>query len=110
VLGQRLQSFVGPCELFEEQQDFHVRPIVDAGSHHRLVKSYKQGMKEHHHVGTCKQEHQVCTGFVDVFEASATDHVDRPWCDSVEHVESLESSQKDMSQTQRMGVRVNEGF
>ena len=34
VLGQRLQSSVDPCELsvFEEQPDFHVRLIVDAGA------------------------------------------------------------------------------
>jgi len=47
-----------PCELsvFEEQQDFHVWPIVDDGNHCQLVKS---------------------TGFVDGLEASATDRVDR---------------------------------
>ena len=37
VLDQRLQSSIDPCELsvFEKQQDFHARPIVDAGSHYR---------------------------------------------------------------------------
>ena len=79
MFGQRLESSVDPCELsmFEEQPDFHARPIVDAGSHYRLVKSYQQGMKEQHHVGTCKQEHQVCTGFFYELEASTADHIDR---------------------------------
>ena len=79
MLSKILQSSVGPCELsvFQEQQDFHAWPIVDAGSHYRLqVKSYPQGMKEQHHVGTCRQEHQVCNGFVGL-EASAFDRVDR---------------------------------
>ena len=76
---QRVQSSVGPCELsvFEEQQDFHAWPIVDAGSHYRQVKSCQQCMKEQHHVGTCRREHQVCTGFVDGLKDSATDRVDR---------------------------------
>ena len=78
MLGQRLQSSVGHANcLFEEQQDFHAWPIVDAGSHYQLVKSREEGMKEQHYVGTCRQEHQVCTGFVDGLEASATDRVDR---------------------------------
>ena len=34
-------------------------------------------MKEHHHVDICRQEDQVCTGFFDGLEASATDHADR---------------------------------
>jgi len=29
--------------VFEEQQDFQARPIVDAGSHYQLVRSYPQG-------------------------------------------------------------------
>src|SRR6218665_2644647 len=68
-----------PCELseLEEQQDFHARTILDAGSHYRLVKSYQQGTKEHHHVDTCKQEDRVCTGFFDGLETSATDHAMR---------------------------------
>ena len=40
-------------------QDFHARPIVDAGIHCRLMRSSQQGMKEQHHVGTWKQEHQI---------------------------------------------------
>jgi len=77
VMGQRLQSSETQCELsvFEELQDFHAQPIVDSGNHYRLVKSYRQGMKEHHHVGTCRQGHQVCTGLIDGLEASAADHV-----------------------------------
>src|SRR6218665_1934708 len=79
VLGQRLQSSVGPFELsvFEEQQDFHAWPIMDAGHYCQVVKSYRQGMKEHLHAGTCRQEHQVCTGFFDELEASAIGYVDR---------------------------------
>ena len=62
MLGQRPQSSEGPWELsvFEEQQGFHARPIVDVGSHYQLLKSYQQGMKDHYHVGTCRQEHKVC--------------------------------------------------
>ena len=44
---------------------------------YRLVRTYQQGLKEHHHVDTCRQEDQVCTGFFDGLEARATDHVDR---------------------------------
>jgi len=67
VLGQRLQSSVDPCELsmFKGRQDFHAQPILDAGSHYRLVKSYRQGMKEYHHAGTCRQELKDCTRFSD---------------------------------------------
>jgi len=41
-------KLVGPCELsvFEERQTFHAWPIVDAGSHYRLVKSSKGINKE----------------------------------------------------------------
>src|SRR6218665_340077 len=63
--------------VLEEQQDFRAQPIVDAGIHCRLVKSYRQCMKEHLHAGTCRQEHQVCTGFFDGLEASAIGYVDR---------------------------------
>src|SRR6218665_2626303 len=43
VLGQRQQNSVDPYELsvFEEQQGLHAQPIVDAGIHYRLVKSYR---------------------------------------------------------------------
>jgi len=34
-------------------------------------------MKEHHRVDTCKQEHQVCTGFSGGLGASVTDRADR---------------------------------
>src|SRR6218665_1178335 len=44
----------------------------------RLMKSHRQGMKEHLHAGICRQEHQVCTGFFDGLDASAVDHADRP--------------------------------
>ena len=79
MLGQRQQRSVDPCELsvLEEQQDFHGRLIIDVGSLYRLVRSYQQGMKEHHHVGTCKLEDQVCAGLFDGLEANATDYADR---------------------------------
>jgi len=54
-VGAETVNSVYPSELFvfEEQQDFHAQPIIDAGSHYRLVRSYQQqGMKEQHHVGT----------------------------------------------------------
>ena len=34
----------------------------------------QQGLMEHHHVDMCRQEDQVCTGFFDGLEASATDY------------------------------------
>jgi len=40
-------------------------------------------MKEHHHVDICKQEDQVCTGFFNGLEASATDHAGRPQWDRI---------------------------
>ena len=81
MLGQRRQSSVDPCELsvLEEQQDFHARPIVDVWILYRLVRSYQQGMKKHHHLDTCRQENQVFTGFFDGLEASATDHADHTY-------------------------------
>jgi len=59
-VGPETAKFCGPNKLsgLEEQQDLHVRPIVDAGSHYRLVKSHQQGMKEQHDIGTCRQVHQ----------------------------------------------------
>ena len=71
MLGQRQQSSVDQCELsvLKEQQDFHARPIVDVESLGRLVRSYQPGTKEHHHV-------DICTGFFDGLEVSATDHAD----------------------------------
>jgi len=79
MLGQRQQSSVDPCEMsvLGEHQDFHGRPIADVGSLYRLLRSYRQGMMEHHHVDICRQEDQVCTGFFDGLEASATDQADR---------------------------------
>jgi len=79
MLGQTQQSSVDPYELsvLEEQQDFHGRPIFDVGSLCRLLRSYRLGMMEHHHVDICRQEDQACTGFFDRLEASATDHADR---------------------------------
>ena len=67
MLGHRLKSSADPGELsvFEELQDFHVGPIADAGSLYCLVKSYPKGIKEHHHVDTCKQGDHVYTGFFD---------------------------------------------
>ena len=79
MLGLRQESSVDLCELFvlKEQQDFRARPIVDVGSLYRLVRSYRQGMKEHHHGDIYRQEDQVCTGFFGGLVASATDHADR---------------------------------
>jgi len=72
---------VGPCELsvFEEQQDYHARLIVDARPLQtgEIISARFEGAAPHH-VGTCTQEHQVCIGFFDGLKTSAAHHVDRP--------------------------------